>query len=394
MEFDPSSDEFFADPHKSYRRLRAESPVYYNSELDFYALTRHADVAQAYRDYSTYSSAHGYDLAMVKSGDVPPNLILLMDPPEHRRMRGLVSRAFTPRAISALRETVASLVEKYLSTADPRRFDVVQDFSAPFPVEVIAHMAGVPTESRQRLRLLAEEIMRHRAGDEVDEAFTTALLEAFAFYHNLVQQRREQPSDDMISTLVGAEMMREGGEVTSLDDLEIASFAMLLGGAGAVTVTKVVSSAVALLAQHPDQWQLLLDDRTKIGGAVEEVLRFDGPVLYNVRYTLKEVTLQGVTIPPGRPVLLCTAAANRDPDAFRDPDIFDIDRDRAGAQHLGLGYGIHSCLGAALGRMESAVALDHLLDFMPNYEVIWEDCVRVNSSNEAGWSHLPVRVLP
>ncbi len=389
MDFDPYSDEFLADPYEIYRQLREDSPVYYNSELDFYALTRHADVADAYRDHGTYSSARGYDLAMVKSGEVPPNLILFMDPPDHRLMRSLVSRAFTPRAISNLRETVIGIVRKYLSAAEPGRFDVVQDFSAPFPAEVITQMAGVPVESAQRVRLQAEQTMSARAGEE---GFMETLLEVFGFYHNLVQERRVQPADDTISTLIGAEVTRDNGDVTSLDDLEIASFIMLLGGAGAVTVTKLIGSMVALLAQHPDQWQRLLDDRTKIGAAVEETLRFDGPILYNVRCTLNEVTLHGVTIPPNKPVLLCNASANRDPEAFADPDTFDIDRDGTQAQHLGLGYGVHSCLGAALGRLEAAVALEHLVDFMPRYEVIWEDCVRVNLSHEAGWSRLPVKV--
>jgi cytochrome P450 len=390
LDFDPASDEFQADPYRVYRRLREESPVYHNSELDFYALTRHADIAGAYRDHSTYSSTRGYDLAMVNAGDVPPNLILFMDPPDHRRMRALVNKAFTPRAISGLRETVVGLVQKYLGAADPSRFDVVRDFSAPFPAEVITQMAGVPAESAQRVRLQAEQTMSTRAGDE---GFMTTLLDVFGFYHNLVQQRRAQRADDMISTLIDAEVMRDNGEVTNLDDFEIASFVMLLGGAGAVTVTKLIGSMVALLAQHPDQWQRLLDDRTKIGSAVEEALRFDGPILYNVRYTLKEVELHGITIPPEKPVLLCNAAANRDPEVFSDPDVFDIDRGSTHAQHLSLGYGVHSCLGAALGRLETAVALDHLLDFMPRYEVVWEDCVRVNSSHEAGWSRLPVRVL-
>ncbi len=184
MDFDPYSDEFLADPHRVYRQLRDDSPVYYNAELDFYALTRHADVAEAYRDHSTYSSARGYDLAMVKSGEVPPNLILFMDPPDHRRMRALVSRAFTPRAISNLRETVVGIVRKYLGAAEPGRFDVVQDFSAPFPAEVITQMAGVPAESAQRVRKQAEQTMSSRAGDD---DFTTTLLEVFGFYHNLVQ---------------------------------------------------------------------------------------------------------------------------------------------------------------------------------------------------------------
>ncbi|HYB82138.1 MAG TPA: cytochrome P450, partial [Mycobacterium sp.] len=143
----------------------------------------------------------------------------------------------------------------------------------------------------------------------------------------------------------------------------------------------------------PEQWQKLLEDRSKIPGAVEELLRYEGPVQYNVRYSLKEAHVSGGVIPPGKPVFLIGAAANRDPDAFTDADTFDIERDQTEAQHLGLGYGIHSCLGAALARMESTIALDRLLDFMPRYEVNWDGLQRVHMQNVAGWHNVPVKVL-
>lgn len=147
-------------------------------------------------------------------------------------------------------------------------------------------------------------------------------------------------------------------------------------------------------ARNPDQWQKLLDDRSKVPAAVEEVLRFEAPTQYNVRYSLKDAHLHGVTIPAGKPVFLLGGSANRDPDAFTDADKFDIDRDRTEAQNLGFGYGVHSCLGAALARMESAIALEKLLDLMPRYEVLWDGCKRVSVTNVAGWSNVPVRVLP
>jgi cytochrome P450 len=178
-----------------------------------------------------------------------------------------------------------------------------------------------------------------------------------------------------------------------LDDLEIAGFATLLGGAGAETVTKLIGNAAVTFARNPDQWQKLLDDRSKIPAAVEELLRFEAPAQYNVRRSMKEVTIHGVTIPAGKPVFLLGGSANRDPEAFTDADTFDIDRDRTQAQNLGFGYGVHSCLGAALARMESAIALKRLLDFMPRYEVLWDECRRVAMQNVAGWSHVPVRVL-
>jgi cytochrome P450 len=394
LAFDPFSEEFFNNPFEVYRRMREEAPVYYNEKEDFYALTRHEDVAAAFRDFETYSSARGCDLGMVRTGEVPQKSIIFMDPPAHRHMRGLLNKAFTPRAIQSQRETVIELVDRYLAAADPDHFDVVQDFSGPFPVEVITRMAGVPEESRQQVRHWIDTSLHREPGQiEVSEEGMQANLDSAMFYYNLVQERRKNPQDDMISRLIAAEIPREDGQRSKLDDIEITGFAVLLGGAGAETVTKLMGNAAVIFAKNPDQWQKLLDDRGKIPAAVDELLRYEGPVQYNVRYTLKEARLRHGTIPAGRPVFLIGAAGNRDPEAFTDADTFDIDRDRTEAQNLGLGYGIHSCLGAALARMESAIALEKLLDFMPRYEVMTDGLQRVHMQNVAGWSHVPVKVL-
>jgi cytochrome P450 len=394
--FDPFSEDFFDGAYQTYRRMREEAPVYYNEEYDFYALTRHADVAAAFKDFETYSSAQGVDLAMIKRGGVPPEQksIIFMDPPEHRQMRSLVNKVFTPRAIGALKPMVSDVIEQFLSAVNPDRFDVVQDFSAYFPVEVITRMLGVPEESRQEVRHMIDTSLHREPGQlEMDEAGWEATVRTGMLYYNLIQERRAEPQDDMISRLIAAEVERDDGQRTSLDDFEIAGFATLLGGAGAETVTKLVGSAVVLFARNPDQWQKLLDDRSKIPAAVEEVLRYEAPSQYNVRYSLKEVHLHGQTIPAGKPVFLIGGAANRDPEAFTDADRFDIDRDRTEAQNIGFGYGIHSCLGAALARMESAIALDKLLDLMPRYEVISDGCQRVHMQNVVGWSNVPVQVM-
>ncbi|MBW0015560.1 cytochrome P450 [Mycobacterium sp.] len=395
--FDPFSEEFFDDPYPTYRRMRNEAPVYYNEDHDFYALTRHADVAAAFKDHETYSSARGIDLAMVKNDNLPAEAksMIFMDPPEHRRMRSLVNKVFTPRAITALTDTVTELIEHHLSRVDPERFDVVADFSALFPVEVISTVLGVPAEHRQQIRHWVDaSLHRERGQIEMNESNWEAVTSIGAFYYNLIQERRKQPQDDMISGLIAAEVERDDGGATRLDDIEITGFATLLGGAGAETVTKLVGNAIVQFAHHPDQWQKLIDDRSKVPAAIEEVLRYEAPAQYNVRCSRKDVHLHGVTIPAGKPVFLLGGAANRDPEAFTDADKFDIERDRTEAQNLGFGYGVHSCLGAALARMESAIALEKLLDFMPRYEVIWDGCRRVTMQNVAGWSNVPVRVLP
>jgi cytochrome P450 len=393
--FDPFSDEFFNGPWEIYRRLREEAPVYYNEEYDFYALSRHEDVAAAFKDFATYSSAYGLDLATVRSDEpIAAKMIIIMDPPEHRQMRSLVNKVFTPRAIEAMRPMVTETIDRYIAKADPDRFDVVGDFSAFFPVEVITQMLGVPEEYRQKVRQWVDTSLHREPGQiDMSEEGMQAIGESMALYYNLIQERRVEPQDDMFSRLIRAEIERDDGETSSLDDFEIAGFATLLGGAGAETVTKLIGNAAVTFARNPGQWQKLLDDRGKIPAAVEELLRYEAPAQYNVRRSMREVHLHGVTIPEGKPVFLLGGSANRDPDAFTDADTFDIDRDRTEAQNLGFGYGVHSCLGAALARMESAIALDRLLDFMPHYEVMWDDCKRVAMQNVAGWSHVPVRVM-
>ncbi|MBP3085593.1 cytochrome P450 [Mycolicibacterium fortuitum] len=392
--FDPFSEEFFNNPFDMYRRMRQDAPLYYNEDSDFYALTRHEDVAAALKDHEAFSSSRGCDLAMVQGDEPPQKSIIFMDPPDHRHMRSLLNKAFTPRMIQSQRDTVVEQIEHFLGLIDSDEFDVVQDFSGPFPVEVITRMAGVDPEYRQQVRHWIDTSLSREPGQiGYSEAGMQANIDTGIYYYGLVQKRRENPQDDMISRLIAAEIPGEDGQMRRLDDIEITGFATLLGGAGAETVTKLVGTAMVLFARNPDQWQKLLDDREKIPAAVEELLRYEGPVQYNVRYTLKEAHVPSGTIPAGKAVFLISAAANRDPDAFTDADTFDIERDRTEAQNLGLGYGIHSCLGAALARMESAIALEKLLDFMPRYEVKWDQLQRVHMQNVAGYSHVPVKVL-
>lgn len=394
--FDPFSEDFFTSPYEIYRRMREEAPVYYSEQYDFYALTRHADVAAAFKDHETYSSAYGVDLAQVRKGHVTEHgSIIAMDPPAHRRMRSLLNRVFTPRAIQDKRDLVTESIDKHLSAVDPAGFDFVQDFSARFPVDVMTTMQGVPEEDRQQIRVWIDDFL-HRESGQVDmsEEGLKSAIDMAVYYFRLVKKRRTELGDDLLSKLIEAEIERDNGEMEPLDNVEITEFATLLGGAGAETVTKLLGTAAVVFAQNPDQWQLLLDDRSKVPLAVEELLRYEAPAQYNVRRSMREVTLHGVTIPAGKPVFLVGGSANRDPAAWTDPDTFDVDRDRTEAQNLGLGYGIHSCLGAALARLESVIALDRMLDFMPRYEVDWSGCKRVNMQNVAGWSNVPVRVLP
>ncbi len=392
-EFDPFSNVFFNDPYPTYKRLRDEAPVYYNATYGFYALSRHEDVAEAYKNHEVFSSSRGVDLSMITSDEPVPPLIIMMDPPDHNRMRVLVSRVFTPRAIGALEPMVREVVTGFLDKAGTPDFDVVHDFSALFPVEIITRMLGVPEEHRQNIRIWLDKSLHREEGQiGMSEEGLAAGIESGLLYYNLIQQKRQHPGDDMISRLIAAEITQDDGTTTQLDDVEIAGFASLLGGAGAETVTKLVGNAAVLFADNPDQWQKVLDDPANIPAAVEEILRYHPPAQYVGRYTLSDITLHGVTIPAGSPVLLINGSASRDERYYDEPDRFDIDREQG--QNIGFGYGVHSCLGAALARMESRIAIELLRDRMPRFELHRDRLKRVNMTNVAGYSHVPVTVLP
>jgi cytochrome P450 len=267
----------------------------------------------------------------------------------------------------------------------------VQDVSAPFPVEIISRMLGVPPSHRQQVRHWLDTMLTREEGQL---GFSTeaeqAAIAMGSFFYELAVEKRANPTDDMLSHLTQVQVEGDDGELTGLDDVEIAGFGTLIGGAGAETVTKLVGNAVVLFDRHPEQWQMVLDDPATIPGAVEEILRIHPPSQYQGRWSMRDVELHGETIPEGWPVLLLTGAAVRDPRQFERPDEFDITRPPS--LSIGFGYGIHSCLGAALARMESRVAIEELARRFPRYEVDHGGLRRVHMANVAGYSHVPVTV--
>jgi cytochrome P450 len=395
VDFDPYSDVFFNDPYPTYVRMQDEAPVFHSPRYGgFYALTRYEDVAGAMKDFETFSSAYGIDLFMVNSGkDLEFKSMIMLDPPEHDRLRGLVSKVFTPRAINALEPTIRSIQEELLAATEGKdTFDVVADFSNWFPMEVISTMLGVPPEKRRWLReLLDQGLVREPGQLEMSEKNMEAMVQSGGYWYQLITEKRANPGDDMISKLIAAELDRGDGTKTALDDIEITSFVSLLGGAGAETVTKAIGSAIYMFGKHPDQWKLLVEDAKLIPQAVEEILRFLPPSHYEVRKSLKEVTLHGTTIPEGSAVMVIQGATGRDERQYPNANSFDITR--TPGPMLSLGYGIHSCLGAALARLECRIALELLAKRMPRFEVVEDGLRRVNMSNVAGYSHVPVRVL-
>jgi cytochrome P450 len=393
VEFDPFSSVYFDDPYDLYRRLRDEAPVFHSERYRFYALSRYEDVCRAHRDWETFSSSHGVDLATMSGHMEPQESIIMMDPPKHDRLRALVSRVFTPRAMTALEPMIRDVIGGYLDQLTGRdSFDAVAEFSAPFPVEIISRMLGVPAADRQQIRHWLDVGLHREPGDMLPTAEgREAFVEAAMYFHALVGEKRISPTDDMLSNLAQVEVDRGDGEMTSLTDIEIAGFATLLGGAGAETVTKLVGNAVVLFARNPGEWRKVLDEPGKIPAAVEEILRYWPPSQYQGRFSVRDSDFRGEILPAGYPVLLITGAATRDERQFDEPDRFDIDRPPSLA--LGFGYGIHSCLGAALARMESRIAIEELASRWPSYEIDESGLGRVSMSNVAGFSNVPVRVL-
>jgi len=393
VEFDPFSDEYFDDPTEVYRRLRDEAPIYHSERYGFYALSRYEDVVAAHKDWASFSSAHGVDLSTLSKD---PALIrsfrsiIMMDPPEHDRLRGLVSRVFTPKAMTAMEPMVREVIGEQLDQLDGRtELDAVAEFSAPFPVEIISRMLGVPADDRQQIRHWLDLSLHREPGSmEPTAAGINAMMESGAYFYGLIAEKRKHPGDDMLSRLTEVEVERDDGTRTRLDDDEIAGFATLLGGAGAETVTKLVGNAVVLFARHPDQWQKVLADPTTVPRAVEEILRYLPPSQYQGRFSVQERELDSGTVPAGFPVLLITGAATRDPRSFDRPDDFDIDRQPSVA--IALGHGVHSCLGAALARMESRVAIEEMATRWPRFEVDDAGLRRVHMSNVAGYANVPI----
>jgi len=397
VEFDPFSDEYFNDPSEVYRRLRDEAPVYYSEKYGFYALSRFADVVAAHRDWQGFSSAHGIDLFTLAKND--PELvasyrsIIMMDPPEHDRLRALVSRVFTPRAIASLEPMIREVIRSFLDPLDgTAEFDAVADFAGPFPIEVISRMLGVPQGERQQIRHWIDISLRREPGQlEPSEENMQSILQAGAYFYELVTNKREHPDDDMLSRLTQVTVDRGDGTESGLDDAEIAGFASLLGGAGAETVTKLVGNAVVLFSEHRDQWLTVADDLATIPRAIDEILRYLPPSQYQGRFAREDREFEGGTIRAGHPVLLITGAATRDPREFEHSDEFDIARPPSVA--IGFGHGVHSCLGAALARMESRVAIEELTARWKRLELDRSGLRRVQMSNVAGYANVPVRAV-
>lgn len=397
MVFDPYSETFFEDPWEVYRWMRDEAPVYHHPELGFYAVSRYDDCVEVHRDHRAYTSTQGVTLDQLRSAAFGAAVertgsIIMMDPPEHERMRKLVNRAFSARRIANWEPVARRVICGFLDDlAGAGTFDVVRDISGPFPVEVVSEILGVPAADRQQLRHWADGLLEREVGNPFPpESAMESAVAFFTYMHDLVVERRAHPGIGMIDDLIAAEVETDGGGSERLDDLEVSYFIALLTAAGAETVTKLVGNGVMTFAEHPDQLVRLAADPSLVGSAVEEVLRWRAPSQYQGRFSIVDRELHGVTIPAGHPVLILTGAANRDPRAYQDPDRFDIGR--TAPMPISFGHGVHYCIGAHLARLEGQIAFSELYRRWPGISVDLDGIRYVHMTNVAGPSSVPVHV--
>jgi cytochrome P450 len=390
VELNPFSHEFHDDPYPTYRFLRDHAPLYRNPALDFWALSRHADVLAASLDWQTYSSAEGTTLERMdpRLFEVRP-MIIFLDPPRHDVLRKLVSRAFTPRRVAELepfiRATVVRLLDRLRASGGG---DFVRDFSMLLPMEVIFTLLGVPDADRRQLREWMDvSLERDRDTPVIPQRATIAMASMMQYWIAFIEEVRTRPNEGLASALLAVEMEDEAGKTTRLTDGEVIGFLNLLGSAGNETVTKLLANACVLFARHPGEYARVLADPGIVPDAVEEVLRYTSPSQYQGRVTTRAVEWYGATVPAGARILLLTGSANRDEREFPDPDRFDVGRKPD--SHLGFGYGVHFCLGASLARLESRVALEEFAARFPRYAVDESRCVRVHMSNVHGYEHVP-----
>ncbi|ORA97834.1 cytochrome [Mycobacterium mantenii] len=394
MEFNPYDPELQHNPYPCFKRMRDEAPVYYNRELNFYALTRYDDVLAAFLDPTTFISGNG---VTIEGADRGLPFLISTDPPDHTWLRKLFSRLFTPRRVAELKPFMRRIASQYLDAAVGRqRFDIMERFAWRFPLDVISELIGLPAELREPYRHLA-----HRAGarqwDPVNGSGPTedaiaAIIESLALLQDLVVERRKQPREDIISMLITAEVADESGNTRRLNDDLITMQFQLLANAGHETVTGLIGNGAIALWWHPEQRAALVRDPSLIPAAVDEMLRWDNPAPPNGRWTTKDVELHGVTIPKDSRVMLYHASANHDERCYENPELFDIHR--VFHRPVVFGFGIHRCLGANLARLEAQVAFEELLARFPTYEIDETGVVRPPAQLMRGLDHLPLILQP
>ena len=375
-ELDPllSTPAFFADPYPVYDRLRDEAPVFFSDAWDCWLLTRYRDAEAVLRDVTTYTNVGRMarfldtmdEADRASAGPLYDHFSTGLnhsDPPGHTRIRSLVTKAFTPRAVERAHAFIQQTVDDLIDAVEPTgRIDLIADLAYPLPTIVFSQMFGLPTEQRDRFKGWSDRIIAFhgtgRARPDVVRRSQEALLAARQWMGGLVEDRRREPRDDVLTALALAEEQGRG-----LSEIELLSTCITFMVGGHETTTNLVGNGMLALLRHPDQLRLLTEHPDLIDGAVEEMLRYDAPTHRAQRLAAQDHELAGCRIRKGQRVEPVLAAANRDPQRFEDPNRFDVTRSKNA--HLSFGLGIHFCTGAALARLEGRIAVETLLRRLP-----------------------------
>jgi cholest-4-en-3-one 26-monooxygenase len=388
-------------PHEWFSWLRANDPVHHHPEPGgpgFWVISRHADVVACNRDAATFSSdqSRGGVVGLEGPTEAPPgteaagNLMLYMDPPSHTRYRKLVNRGFTPRMIGKLEPHVRDLTVRILDEAIARReCDFVVDVAAELPLEVIAELLGVPSDDRHKLfdwsnRMIGSDDPEYQVSEQ---STMDAQVEMFLYAQQLASERRADPRDDIVTTLLNAEI-----DGDSLSDMDFNMFFLLLAVAGNETTRNAIAHGMHAFLEHPEQYERLVAEPQLIDSAIEEILRWATPVMYFRRNAVDDTEVGGRSIRAGEKISLWYISANRDEELFEDPFAFDIGRDPN--PHIAFGGGgPHFCLGAQLARLEMRLLFEELIARVPRVEALGPP-ERLRSNFINGIKHLPVRLAP
>jgi cytochrome P450 len=393
MEVFPPKEELL-NPYPFYEKMRQSNPVAYDGENDVWAVFRYDDVYKVLTDYDTFSSDFSrWNRSKERSGPVRQSLIST-DPPRHNELRGLISRAFTPLALSALEPRIEEITQSLLDdVVEKGETDLIEEIALPLPVTVIAEMLGVPRQDHPQYKRWANRLLGAEAGniflDDTLSADRQKVLEEMDdYFSSVIEQRRKSPKDDLISGLIAAE---EAGKRLSRED--ILSFCSLLLLAGHVTTVNLIGNAILTLLEHPRQMNRLMVDLSLMPQAIEEVLRYRSPAQAIARIVAKETELGGKTLSPGQQMVAWIGSANRDETKFPNANQFEITRNPN--HHIAFGHGIHFCIGAPLARLEARIALPIILKRLNNMELVHDTHFEpFDGYLLYGVAHLPLKFSP